>query len=384
MRIHGLERYEADLIDRYNHVLLPGRPYSETAITSLQAALQGSGYFSSVRIETNPEEAETDETGQLVLPVHLHLRERQPNRVSFGVGASSNTGARVEAMYSTTDLGDRAWKLNTGMRLEERKQTIYSDLFLPPAYGRYQPSIGYAYEMTDISNLQTTRNALSVQRIHQRGSVDARLSINWQSEDKKPQGAEETHSKALAADGQWTWHHLDSLLNPRQGQVVQAKLGVAAKAILSDQDFIRSYARYLQYFAIGTRDTLTFRVELGYTFADSRDGIPEEYLFRAGGTNSVRGYAYNSLGVKSGEAIVGGRYLGTTSVEYTHWLDPKWGMALFVDAGNAGDDLHEIKPKYGAGAGARWGSPAGPIAVDLAWGEDSHNPRLHFFVAIPF
>lgn len=384
LTVEGLERYDMALISRYNRSIEPGKGYSEPAITELQNALQGSGYFASVRIETAPDEAEPDADGHLRLPVKIYLRERQPHRVSFGAGASSNTGARVEVLYSTLNLFSRAWKLNTGLRLEERKQTFYSDLYLPPAQANYQPSIGFAFEKTDISNLQTERRALSIQRAQQRGSVTTKYSIDWQSEDKLPQGATETHSKALALDGQWVWHRLDSVLNPRKGMVVQTKLGVASEAMLSDQDFVRTYVNYMQYFPIGERDTLTFRVELGYTFADSRAGIPQQYLFRAGGTNSVRGYAYNSLGVREGEAIVGGRYLGTSSVEYTRWFSNAWGGALFVDAGNAGDNLDELKPKYGAGFGARWRSPAGPIAVDLGWGEDRNSPRLHFFVAIPF
>lgn len=384
LSVEGLERYDMDLIARYNRSIKPGAPYSEPAIANLQAALQGSGHFASVRIETLPDEAKTDENGQLYLPVHIYLRERQPNRMSFGVGASSNTGARVEATYSTQDLFSRAWKMNTGIRLEELKQTFYSDLYLPPAYGNYQPSIGFAFEKTDISNLKTERRAFSIQRAQQRGSVTAKYSLNWQSEDKLPEGSVETQSKALTPDAQWIWHQLDSVLNPRRGMVVQAKLGASSKAVLSDQNFIRSYASYMQYFPVGESDTLTFRVEVGYTFADSRVGIPEQYLFRAGGTGSVRGYDYNSLGVQDGQAIVGGRYLGTGSIEYTHWLNNEWGAAFFVDAGNAGDNLNDLKPKYGVGGGARWRSPAGPIAVDLAWGEDKKNPVLHFFVAIPF
>lgn len=384
LRIHGLQRFDADLIARYNRAIQPDAVYNEAAVTSLQGALQGSGYFASVQIDTLPEEAEPDEHGHLLLPVHLRVREKQPHQVLFGAGISSNTGARVEAVYNTTNLIGEAWKWNFGTRLEEKKQTLYSDIFLPPAYGRYQPSLGLAVEKTDISNLQTDRRAISLQRTQQRGAVDTKYSLNWQIEKTMPWGGEETESKALAADGQWTWHKLDSILNPRSGQVIQAKLAAASKAVLSDQDFIRSYARYQQYIPVGQRDNLGLRVEIGYTFADSSSGIPQEYLFRAGGTNSVRGYAYNSLGVQSGDAIVGGRYLMTASAEYTHWIKGPWGVAFFVDAGNAGDNLDALKPKYGVGSGMRWLSPAGPLAIDLAWGEDSNSPRLHFALAIPF
>ena len=42
----------------------------------------------------------------------------------------------------------------------------------------------------------------------------------------------------------------------------------------------------------------------------SRFGIPQEYLFRAGGIQSVRGYPFQSLGVQEGSAVVG-RVLAT-------------------------------------------------------------------------
>lgn len=382
--IRGLDSYDSELIDRYNRFVKPGEPYDEAALTALQAALQGSGYFASVQVSTQPEEARADAEGRLQLPVHLRLRERAPHRVSFGAGASSNTGARVEAMYSTTNLAWRAWKLNTGLRLEEKRQTLYADVFLPPAHNNYLPSLGMAVEHTDIANLKTERRAFSIQRAQKRGSVDAKYLLNWEQEEKEPSGGVATRNKALVADSQFTWYHLDSLVNPRRGQALLFKLGVAAKAMASDQDFVRTQVRFQQYFPVGARDTLSLRAEVGYTFASSKDGIPETYLFRTGGTNSVRGYGYQSLGVRDGEAVVGGRYMSTLSAEYTHWLDNAWGMAVFVDAGNAVDSLDEARLKYGAGAGARWLSPAGPIALDLAWGEESRMPRLHFSLAIPF
>ena len=126
------------------------------------------------------------------------------------------------------------------------------------------------------------------------------------------------------------------------------------------------------------------RGEAGRTLANSRDGIPQDYLFRAGGTGSVRGYGYQSLGVTEGTAVVGGRYLLTASIEATHWLDEQWGMSTFFDEGNAADTHPSLKLNRSYGFGGRWKSPAGPLAVDLAWGQDSHQPHLHFSLAIPF
>jgi translocation and assembly module TamA len=135
---------------------------------------------------------------------------------------------------------------------------------------------------------------------------------------------------------------------------------------------------------VAERDVFIFRAEGGATIADSRDGVPQDYLFRAGGSQSVRGYAYQSLGVQEGDATVGGRYMATLSAEYVRWFSPQWGGAAFVDAGDAGDDRGVFRLKSGYGLGARWRSPAGPLAVDVAYGRETNKLRLHFGIAIAF
>ena len=131
-------------------------------------------------------------------------------------------------------------------------------------------------------------------------------------------------------------------------------------------------------------DVFIRRGEAGVTLAESRDGIPQAFLFRTGGAQSVRGYDYLSLGVKDGDATVGGRYLATASAEYVHWFKPQWGTAVFVDAGDAADSREDFDLRGGYGVGARWRSPAGPLAIDLAWGHQERSLRLHFGVAIAF
>lgn len=383
LRVEGLSRYSPQLVARYNQTVRPGEPYRQDRLTALQNALQATPYFSSVQVEIEPG-GEPGPDGTVTAPVRVLVRERAPHRLAFGVGASSNTGARTEVNYHSADLFRKAWELNSGIRLEQKQQTAYADIFLPPDPRRYRHSFGGLVQRTDIQGLATERYALGARRQQQRGSLEMLLSLNWQEEKRRPAGAPETLNRALVPDSQWTWRQVDSLLDPRRGFVVQAQIGGGSHAFLSDRDFLRLYGRYQQYLALGRQDVLSLRAELGYTAADSRQGIPQDYLFRAGGTGSVRGYAYQSLGVREGEAIVGGRYLATGSVEITHWLNERWGVAAFIDAGDAGDDLKGMRLARGYGLGPRWKSPAGPIAVDVAYGELTGKLQLHFSLAIPF
>jgi translocation and assembly module TamA len=131
-------------------------------------------------------------------------------------------------------------------------------------------------------------------------------------------------------------------------------------------------------------DQLLLRTELGRTFAPSRRHIPEDFLFRAGGARSNRGYAYQSLGVQEGDAIVGGRFLSTGTAEYVHWLNDKWGAAVFTDVGGAADAPGDLQALKSYGIGARYKTPAGPFALDVAYAGRDHKFRLAFSVTIAF
>jgi translocation and assembly module TamA len=385
LEIDGLHRFRPDLIARYNRELRPGKPYRAEEVQALVHALQGSPYFSSVRGQLDLEHAvREDEAGTLQAPVRLSVREQPVHRARFGAGASSNTGARVEASYGNIDFLRRAWQLDTGLRWEEKRQTFYSDVFLPPTRDGERYGAGFVAEQSDIEQLRIQRQAFGVQRIEQRGRLEERLSLSWQHERRQPGNGEWTTSRALVPNVTWSWRNLDQTLDPRRGLVLQLSVGGGGKALLSDQNFLRLYGRGQFYLPVGARDTLSLRTELGRTFADSRQHVPQDYLFRTGGTGSVRGYSYQSLGIREGKATVGGRYLATASIEYTHWLNASWGMAAFVDAGDAVDALDDARLAVGYGLGARWRSPAGPIGVDLAYGERSREMQLHFSLAIPF
>ena len=384
LRIDGLERYPASLVERYNRTVTPGEPYREEDIAALQTALQATPYFRSVLVRVD-RDAAPDAEGVVSAPVTITLVERPAHRVSFGAGISSNTGARVEASYHTPDMFGLAGEFNTGFRYEQKRQTVYADIFFPPDEAQRRSSVGVMAQATDIQNLKTERIAVGGQQVWSSGALETRVSLSWQDERLQPEGAADSISRALAPNLAWTWRQVDNPLDPRQGIVLQGQVAAAAEALLSTRSFVRLLGRYQQYFPLGNSDTLSLRGEVGYTIADSRNGIPQDYVFRTGGTGSVRGYNYLSLGVKDGSAIVGGRYMATASAEVTHWLDEAWGIAAFVDAGNAVDSLSGgLDPALGYGLGARWRSPAGPLAVDVAYGQRSNEVNLHFSLAIPF
>ncbi len=390
IRYSGLQRYSASLANRYTGRIDPGDAYRQDKLLATQTELQNTPYFSSVSIDLDYAAAASVPSGggaadqAITVPVNIRVRERAPFNAGFGVGVSTNTGARVEGNFRNADLLGRGWELNTGARIEQLQQTVYADVFLPPDPAGHRDSFGTYFQQSDIQDLELKSWALAASRVQMRGSVEQRLGLSWQYEERTPKGDETTTNRALTATAGWVWRYADDPLDAAEGIVAQVQLGAAAKALLSDQNFLRTYFRYSQGIPLGKSDALLLRGELGATLAKSSEGIPQDYLFRAGGTNSVRGYSYQSLGVQENGVTLGGRYLITLSAEYTHWFDNQWGIAFFADAGQAADNRDVFKLAAGYGTGARWKSPVGPLAVDVAWGQRDEQWRLSFSLAVPF
>jgi translocation and assembly module TamA len=378
LAISGLERYDQKLVTRHAP-FRAGDPYRQDKLLEFQAQLQNLPHLNSVIVSIEPDPALHE-----AVPVQVMLREAKARHVSFGAGYSSNNGARGEMIYRDYNLLDHAWNLGTGLRLEENRQRLFATIdTLPDALG-YRLSWGARAEKTDIQGLETTNHALSVARSRTQGQIETRLGINWQREQRQPDGGTQESNQALVPDWHWIRRTVNNPLYPRRGEVIEVRIGGASQHLLSDQDFLRTLLRYQIWWPMGKRDTLSLRGEGGYTTAPSRFGIPQEYLFRAGGSQSVRGYAHQSLGVQEGSAVVGGRTLATASLEYTHWFSRDWGAALFVDTGGAADTWRDFRLSTGYGAGARWRSPVGPLALDLAWGRETEALRLHFSLAVAF
>jgi len=378
MEVSGLADYDASLVERYRPPER-GEPYSQERLLRFQTALQNTSYFASVVVDID----RSTPTPEAV-PVRVMVIEAKPRRIGFGSGISSNTGYRVETSYRDAHFMGQPWTLVSGVRVEQRRQLGYADVFLPPSLSGHLDSFGVLAEHTNISGLQTQRQSIGVVRTIPRGSMENRLALNFQHEILTPEGSLRSSRSALTANWSWTYRAVDNILDPRHGQVVNFQLGGASRAFLSDRNFVRLYGRYQHFFPVAERDVLILRAEGGMTLAASRDGVPQDFLFRTGGAQTVRGYAYQSLGVTEGSATVGGRYLAVTSAEYVHWYEGNWGVAAFVDAGNANDERELFKMNLGYGVGPRWRSPAGPIAVDLAYGQSDHRVRLQFAVAIAF
>jgi translocation and assembly module TamA len=388
IEVRGLARYDRQLVERYS-TLVPGEPYDADKLLEFQRLLQRTPYFGTVTVDVDQASATGHE-----LPVLVQVREAQTKRASFALGYSTDIGVRGQAAYRQATLFGYPYSLQSGVDLDRTRQAAYADVYLPPKPGGEQDALGALLEYTDSEGVTTRRWAAGVQRTHKREggpkSYDTQLALNFQHEARDVLDApdQNTVNDVVSATYAWTRRDVDSITLPTRGTLLtlSGTVGVGRSSVTDSPvtNFLRGYARFAYYMPLSPRDQVILRAEGGYVAVSDSRVVPNEFLFRTGGVGTVRGYAYQSLGAFEGAAVTGSTAMAVASAEYVRWLWDDWGAAVFVDAGDASNDLFSEPLARGYGLGVRYRTLAGPLAVDLAWADRTHGLRVHFTFAIAF
>lgn len=378
LKIKGLNKYPDGLVARYN-TIKPGDRYEQERLLTLLADLQGTTYFSAVDVKID-----TDDRQPQKVPIEVTVLESDSKRLGFGAGYSSNTGFRTEATYQFNNLFDRAYSLVTGVRVEQKRQSAFADVFLPPSTRGMTDSVGVAFDHQEISNLEVDRSSIGAVREYTQGINEYRVGVNFQLEQRRALGIDFGDTQALVASSSWTRAAVDNRLNPTEGYIAFGQVAVAGEQFASDQSFLRLYGRVQQFWSPAREHLFTARFEAGTVAASARRDIPQDYLFRAGGTNSIRGYGFLDVGVLDQGVLSGGRRVMIGALEYVRWFNGPLGAAVFMDVGDVADSWSSFDPKPAVGVGLRYKTPAGPIAFDVAKAADQDNLRIHFALGVAF
>jgi translocation and assembly module TamA len=375
--VTGLKRYSADLVRNYS-TQKRGDLYSGTELEQFMRRLTGSGYFASVQavIDTDPANA-ADAT------IRTAVIEAPTKKFEGGIGFSTDTRFRVNASYRDVDVDGHATQFYADGRIETDEQGASLRFVRPPNAGGWVDSLGVHYDLTDLNNLRTKTAGVAVRRASIEDRNQWQFGAAFLDDQQIPEGGEESKAHALYVDAEHIWRRVDDPIAPTKGWIFDLQAGAGVPGV-STRGFGRTVVRLAAWYPYGSDWQLSGKAEAGAVFGASRQEVPSTLLFRTGGDTTVRGYAFESLGVQDGLATVPGRYYVLGSVEVTRWINQTWGIATFVDAGNAFDNPTDFKVALGYGVGARIRTPIGPFRFDVAYGQDSKQVRVHFSVGLSF
>lgn len=393
IEITGLKHHDAAMVQALAG-FGRGTPLTEERLTAFQDRLQKTRLFQSVSVTLEPDPALA-----AAAPVRVRLQESLLQQATVGVGISANTGPRITLEHTHRRPFGLAVVADNKLEWGRDSQVWSGDFSTHPGERFVRRLLGVQVERalseTDVVLSQRLRLGRSqdtprIERLYFAELLRSRQADLPGTEGAIRSGGKPSIANAISANAHWVWRDLDSVLLPTRGisLALQAGVGHATQDGGPNGPFTRLYGRLTGYLPLGERWYGTARVELGNLQHAPGVHVPDALGFRAGGDDSVRGYAWRSLAPTDEDGgTVSGQRLLTASLEVARpilaSMPSLWG-ALFVDAGRAVTDWNDYKPAWGYGAGLRWRSPIGPLRVDLAWAQELKKLRLHFSVGIAF
>ncbi len=355
----------------------PGTPYHADRIAKLSNDLSNSGYFSSVDVDANPSSAEDG-----VIPVRVVLRPREPRSIAAGIGFSTDVGPRLRANWREHWVNPMGHRRGAETELSQPRQNVsaWYELPLDPPTDTLRFSGGYQRE--DIEDVESELITLEQRWNHELDSGWLQSASLKLEEERFRFGDGSTERVRLLLPGLgYSRRQADSAFDPSHGYRLSMTVSGAHRAVISDVDILHVLMLAKGLYTVADNHRFVAGVQLGGVATNRFSDVPPSLRFFAGGDQSVRGYGYETLSPEDSEGVgVGGRYLMAGTVEYQYEYADRWRAAVFVDEGNAVDDLSEALAT-GVGVGIRWISPVGPLRLDIAKGLDPElggSWRVHF------
>ena len=370
--------------------------YAQDKVLDLQQRLIDADYFAVAQVQPDIEHAH-----DAVVPIQVMLAPAKRTIYTGGLFIGTDTGFGVRGGVERRWLNQRGHKGKIEAIVAERLKTVNGQYQIPLAGpNNHSLNFGAAYRNEDTDTSRSNTFGLA--------ATDSAIWRGW---------TRQYGIKFLTGDfdvanipGSTTLLYPEvSLSRKRADDPVFVRRGYSltfaarGSAFVGSTSFAQATADGKWIRGIGDNGRFITRGSLGATDVEDFDKLPPELRFFAGGDRSIRGYAYQTIGpplpddlVPEAEArcaadknrdcqtlIIGGKYLIVGSAEYEYYFKPNWGIATFLDTGDAFSEFSDYRQKIGVGFGARWRSPVGMVRVDLGFpvhDSENHGVELHIVI----
>ncbi|MBJ6800326.1 autotransporter assembly complex protein TamA [Geomonas propionica] len=361
-----------------------GEPFSYAKLGETQLNFANSERFRQVVVTPQREEAKEHK-----VPVLVRLTAAPRRTLRPGLGYGTDTGGRFSVHYRDLNLDHGGNDLDTSLYIAERLQGFAGRYTMPSASDlRSSTSIQLNLQRETVSTYQSRLAAVEIDRNFGlgRGEV-ATPYLKIQQENYKVANVN-SQSRLVLPGFRFSKDRFNDLVRPTSGYRVSLDLRGAHQYFGSDTGLVQGIGNASVLIPIPGRLTFHARANTGYSIlTDPLADLPPSIRFFAGGDQSVRGYAYQSLGPRDAAGrVVGGKHLLVGSLELERALFKNWGVSIFDDIGNAFNDFGNVDLKQGVGVGAHYYTPVGGLNLYLAHPLAPNSPpiRIHFTVGFEF
>jgi translocation and assembly module TamA len=371
--LNGLKDMNESFV-RKRLLLHQGDRFSPETIEKARSDLSSIGVFSVVRAV--PASA-LDPNGEL--PMAFDLTERPLHAVDVGVAYSTDLGVNFTTAWHDRNLFGNAEQLNLTGAIN-----LGGDAVTKPGYAlgaQFLKPDFLARDQTlelDLNAVKQSLQAYDQTALLEKIALNRKLAPHWAAsvglsgeQESIVQEDVTRHYNLVGIPVSLKYDSTTNLLDPTSG--IRATLSVTPTESLGTPGatfFITqlSGSTYFDVFDNG-RSILALRGLAGEVSGAGVFGLPPDQRFYAGGSATVRGYRYQSLGpqFKDGNPT-GGTAISTGTVEWRQRILGSYGVVGFVDVGQVSSNGEPFTGGWhaGAGIGARYYTSIGPIRLDIA------------------
>jgi translocation and assembly module TamA len=407
IQFRGLRRTNEAFLQK-RLLLRTGEQYSASNIEKARTDLLGLGIFTTVSVTSG---TAADPDGGV--PVTFRARERKQHAVSISGAYSSDLGGSTGVSWtnrntrgeadpltlsaSVINLGGSATtgvgydvSANYGLpQLGRRDQTLQLGAGALKQYLKAYDQTAATVSATVNRKLSTIWTASLGVRAEQEHITQE--SISQTSTDPACSAPNPTLAPALTQKCTSNYTLLSvpiglmydttnltsPLEDPRHGMRASFNLTPTLSLGHPNAKFLISQATAAIYFDLNDlglsrtpgRSVLALRGLAGLAQGAGQVSLPPDQRFYAGGSGTVRGYRYQSVGPTFFDGNpVGGTAVNAGTAEFRQRIGTNFGAVVFVDAGQVSNNTNPFEGtlRFGTGTGFRYYTPIGPIRLDIA------------------
>jgi translocation and assembly module TamA len=412
IRFEGLKRVHERLVRR-RLLLHTGEPYSALEVEHARKDLLTLGVFASVNVRLG-EAPDAEER----VPITFQMKERMRHAVSVSGAYSSDLGGSAGVTWTDRNVRGNAEQLTLSATVDGLGGTATTGVgydisakYIIPEFAHRDQSLQFA-----VGAIKQSLQAYQQKAVTTGVTLSRKLSSVWTGtigisavrETITQEGITQDYTLfALPIGILYDSTDLPSpLSDPTHG--LRASLTFAPTGSHGEPNstfFITQFsiADYLDLHRLFRTDKgrsvlavrALFASALGATESvHTIDGVdvhvpdlPPDQRFYAGGSGTVRGYRYQSVGPEFPDGNpVGGTALTAINIEFRQRFGRSFGAAVFVDAGAVGEKLSPLSGLFhggrcssstsaqtttdcwavGVGGGPRYYTPIGVLRLDVA------------------
>ena len=399
IEVRGAKEVNAEYIQRLAPWTVAEEPWNSDMVEDYANKLRGLGLFRTVEAKALEDQIASGagRDGAAVLPLEVTVAEAPFRSVGASARYDTDTGLGVEGMWEHRNFFGNGEKLTISAPLATETQGIKAAFEKPAFLAREQKLLVTG------STLREDTSAYEKIAGSGTGDIERRLSRQWWG--SAGLGGEsgsikdnEQDAKGYGFFGPRVGLRRDTrnnVLNPSDGSELAVKLkpytGFYGESFNVMTGVVSASGYYAPMRKNGLPDdklVLAGRVEAGALAGAGLRSIPASLRYYTGGSGSVRGYAYQSLGPRDHkDEPLGGRSYQVVNLEARYKITDDFGLVPFLDGGMVyRDELPRIigDMNWGTGLGFRYFTPIGPVRLDVGFPLQpiDGDPPVQIYVSI--